>query len=220
MKSKILKIIFIMLLFLGVTGCYGEVTMDEIKKVNEKINNYFSNAGYKYDNFSFNYIDEENMQVVVGLIDNSELEQKRFKELVIDSDVIKFIQGDSNLPRKDKRIEIIKRGNDNNKYKKYLERDNQVIYLASNIEEVYYMNNKIKYSLKDYITSTWQATSDSIKKLTELMKREEILRDGGTTIYKSEKYDITVITCNTISGNRDVYIGSYVMSFNSEVMCK
>ena len=47
-----------------------------------------------------------------------------------------------------------------------------------------------------------------------------ILKDGGTTIYKSNTYDITIIKCNTIAGNKDIFIGDYTMNFYNDLMCK
>ena len=109
---------------------------------------------------------------------------------------------------------------DGNKFNKYLERDNQTIYFKSNIEEVYYYEEYEIHPLKYYIENTWQTTSDGIKHLTDVLENTETLRDGGTKIYKNELVDITIITCNTLAGNRDIYIGDYSMDFDNEVMCK
>ena len=121
----------------------------------------------------------------------------------------------------DKKIEVIKRELTNlNKFNKYLERDNRVVYLAGNIQEVYYTDLDTRYKLKDYITKTYQTTDDSIKHLTENINLIDILKDGGTTIYKSSEYDITIVKCNTIDGNRNIYIGDYYMNFDNDSMCK
>lgn len=120
------------------------------------------------------------------------------------------------------KIEVIKPEISNlNKFSKYLERDNRTIYLAGNLEEVYYYNNSnTKMTLKDYITKLYQTTDDSIKHLTDIMNLIETLKDGGTTIHKSSEYDITIIKCNTILGNKNIYIGDYSMNFDSDSMCK
>ena len=117
----------------------------------------------------------------------------------------------------DKLIEVVKPEYYNYiKFNKYLEIDNRTIYLSGNIEEVYYKN----YKLKDYISKTWQTSDDSISSLTNEMELIGILKDGGTKIYKSNEYDITIIRCNTLSLNRDIFIGDYLMNFDSESMCK
>ena len=108
--------------------------------------------------------------------------------------------------------------NHGNKFDKYFERDNQVIYLNSNIEEVYYYQEYEVYPLKYYLENTWQTISDGIKHLTDVLENTTTIRDGGTKVYKNEKIDITIITCHTIEGNRDIYIGDYSMNFSS-LMC-
>lgn len=121
----------------------------------------------------------------------------------------------------DKRIEVIKSEIYNTiKFSKYLERDNRSIYLRGNIEEVYYTESNTKMSLKEYIMKAYQTTDDAIKSLTDSMNLIDILRDGGTTIHKSSEYDITIIKCNTIEGNKDIFIGDYQMNFDNDSMCK
>ena len=44
--------------------------------------------------FEENNVDEENNVVVVGLLDNSEKEQERFKETIVDSNLIKFVKSE------------------------------------------------------------------------------------------------------------------------------
>ena len=120
-----------------------------------------------------------------------------------------------------KKIEVIKPDNYNSvKFNKYLERDTKTIYLAGNIEEVYYTDSETRMSLKDYISNSYQTFDDSVKHLTDIMDYIDTLKDGGTTIYKSNVYDITIIKCNTIAGNKDIFIGDYSMKFDSDSMCK
>ncbi|MBQ8472987.1 MAG: hypothetical protein IJ501_05740 [Bacilli bacterium] len=128
---------------------------------------------------------------------------------------------DNNEWIKVSKIEVVKPEYYNDiKFNKYLERDNKTIYLAGNIEEIYYTDLDIRMSLNDYITKSYQTTDDSIKHLTDILDYVATLNDGGTTIYKSSEYDITVIKCNTISGNKDIFIGDYTMNFDSDLMCK
>ena len=120
-----------------------------------------------------------------------------------------------------KKIEVIKPDNYNSvKFNKYLERDTKTIYLAGNIEEVYYTDSETRMSLKDYISNSYQTFDDSVKHLTDIMDYIDTLKDGGTTIYKSNVYDITIIKCNTIAGNKDIFIGDYSMNFDNDSMCK
>ena len=127
---------------------------------------------------------------------------------------IRVIAGTANT------IEILKNSLPNgNKFNKYLERDGIKVFVAGNIKEIYYGDGK-KYILKDYIQNTWQTIDDSIKHLTNYLSLASELRDGGTRIYKSQEYDITIVKCNTIDGNKDYYIGDYDMKFDSNLMCK
>lgn len=115
-----------------------------------------------------------------------------------------------------KKSEVI----DLSRFNKYLERDSITIYLAENIDEVYYMSSDVQYKLKDYISGMWQTADDGIKHLTDEMDLIDILKDGGTEIYKSKEYDITIVRCNTVSGNKNIYIGDYSIDFNSNLMCR
>lgn len=120
-----------------------------------------------------------------------------------------------------KKIEVIKPEVYNAiKFNKYLERDTRTIYLAGNVEEVYYTDSETRMSLKDYISKSYHTLDDSIKHLTDIMDYVDTLKDGGTTIYKSNAYDVTIIKCNTIAGNKDIFIGDYSMNFDNDSMCK
>ncbi len=94
--KKILLIVICLFLFLGITGCFKreKVTIDELNIINDKIIEYFQTNGDKYDNYSYNYVDEENYVVVVGLVDNSKKQQRWFKKNVINSKYIKFEKED------------------------------------------------------------------------------------------------------------------------------
>ena len=128
---------------------------------------------------------------------------------------IKVIAGTANT------IQVEKNNlQDGNKFNKYLERDGKTIYVASNIKEIYYDDVKTKHILKDYVQNTYQTIDDSIKHLTNYLSLFSELNDGGTKIYKSQEYDITIVKCNTVAGNKDHYIGDYNMNFDSNSMCK
>lgn len=98
--KKILNVILYIIILVGITGCSNKketVSMDDLNKINDKIIEYFNDKKIKYDNFCFNYIDEKNKVIVVGLLDNSKKEQEKFKKNVVDSDLIKFVQGSQNI---------------------------------------------------------------------------------------------------------------------------
>jgi hypothetical protein len=73
------------------------VSSDELNKINNQIIEYFNKNDANYDNFSFNYVDNENKVVVVGLLENSKKEQEEFKKRVVNSNLIKFVEGDKNI---------------------------------------------------------------------------------------------------------------------------
>ena len=95
MKKKILTILIFGVIFLGITGCGKEKMIDiyELNIINDKIIEYFEkNGSIKYDNYSYNYVDEENGFVIVGLFDNSKEQQEWFKKNIVNSKYIKFEQ--------------------------------------------------------------------------------------------------------------------------------
>lgn len=107
MKRKYLILLLIITL-LGVAGCQKEdkvINKNELVFVNNKIIDYFSSSDIDENlsnNLCFNYIDEKNQVVVVGLLYNTKKQQQEFKKNVIASKLIKFVQGskDINLNKK------------------------------------------------------------------------------------------------------------------------
>ena len=106
-----------------------------------------------------------------------------------------------------------------NKFNEYLKRDGITIYFASNILEVYYNDVKKDMTLKYFIENVNQTTDDSIKEIARYLERKEIYKDGGSTVYRSKEYDITIVKCNNMSGNKDVYIGDYNLNTDGITMC-
>lgn len=96
-NKKILTIFICSVMLFGITGCTSnknKVTKDELESVNNKIIEYFQTNGViDYENYTFNYVDYENKVVVVGLLDNSKIEQEKFRKDIVDSDLIKFVKG-------------------------------------------------------------------------------------------------------------------------------
>lgn len=106
------------------------------------------------------------------------------------------------------------------RFNTYYENNDKTIYLAGNIDEFYIVDNGIEETLKYYIDNTHQTLNDSTKSVTDKLNKESVLKDGGTTIYKSRGKDVTIIVYNTIDKNKDIFIGDYSMSFDNESMCR
>lgn len=172
-----------------------------------------------YHNFSACYVDEEKKVLIVELENNSKKEQEWFRKNVMNSEYIKFKQGDkATISTLDFYITKPKHY-DSIKYNDYYNTNDRTIYLAGNIEEFYIVNEKKKETLKDYISLTYQTFDDSIKSITDKLDIKDILKDGGTTLYKSKEKDLTMIVCKTIAGNNDIYIGDYSIEYEQS-MCK
>ena len=118
------------------------------------------------------------------------------------------------------KVELVKNKSYPSFYNKYLVHDGRIIYLANNIDDVYVTSSKDKIKLSYYIAKSYQTFDDSIKSITDLLEETAIIRDGGSTVYKYKKYDITVVRCNNLNGNKNIYIGDYSANFDDEVMCK
>ena len=116
-------------------------------------------------------------------------------------------------------IEIKKLSQNINEYKEYLEKDGRKIYLANNIEEVYFNKDKDNMTLKYYIENVNKKMEESIKEITNYLEKKEIYKDGGSTVYRSKEYDITLVKCNNMSGNKDIYIGDYNLNTDGITMC-
>ena len=103
----------------------------------------------------------------------------------------------------------------NNKPIKYY-KDDVNIYTYC-IDSIKIENEDKEYELKDYLkrldTNSLTFFNDLVKK----MNQESILLDGGTAIYKNS--DITIIKCNTIDGNKDIYIGNSSTNYKQN-FCK
>lgn len=108
--------------------------------------------------------------------------------------------------------------NCDNVAKLYYETDEKIIYsyCLDSIEVI--VNNKT-IDLKEYLKN------NSIDNLINMLEKESTFYDGGTSIYKDggtkkiTTNGITLIKCNTLDGNRDIYIGSKNMKYKSN-FCK
>ena len=116
-------------------------------------------------------------------------------------------------------IELDKNNNSsNNLFNKYIDTEEITIFINNNINEIYFNFDNKKRTLKEYYQEE-NNIDITIKTLIDLLNYKETVKDGGTTIYNSSVFDITVIKCNTIEGNKDVYIGDNNLDLSTAYLC-
>lgn len=101
------------------------------------------------------------------------------------------------------------------------------LYYTQNERKIYsYGLDKIEVKIDDkYIELKKYLVNNSIDDFINLLDVKDALNDGGTIIYddggtkKYSKDGITVIKCNTLEGNKDIYIGNKDMTYKSN-FCK
>lgn len=96
-KKNLLLSVLILVMFFSLVGC-GErevtiVKIEELNNINNQISEYFISNDLEYSNLGAHYVDEDSKMVVVELIVNTSEQQKWFRENVVNSGLIKFIQG-------------------------------------------------------------------------------------------------------------------------------
>ena len=108
---------------------------------------------------------------------------------------------------KDFKIIIEDKENCNLKLNEYYKYGDRTVYTTC-LDEIYLEreNSDAIITLKYYLENVNQTFDRSISQLVSDMKVVSMLKDGGTTIYKKDNY--TIIVCNTIDGNKDIYIGN------------
>lgn len=222
--KKICILVLCLILTLVTFGC-GNKNVQKLTNLQDAynlVNNYFGDSRVDRSNLGAFYLDEENNIIVVNLVDNSESKQEEFLEKAnIDSKYIMFEQGGPyNTNGLDIDLKVSSENNDKNiNFKEYLKFDNRTIYLAENVSELFIVENKNQTSLKKYIINSTESKDKSIESITNLLNKQSILKDGGTIIFKNKDKNMTLIKCNTIDGNKDIYIGDYNLNFKSS-MCK
>ena len=92
-------------------------------------------------------------------------------------------------------------------FNKYLDMEGQDIYMETNLKDVYYRSNGKKYTLKEFV------------EITSLLGEGISYDDGGSMLYSSDEYDLSVLVCGTLDGNKDIYVGDYTMYYDN-TMCK
>lgn len=99
-------------------------------------------------------------------------------------------------------------------FNKYLEMEGQDIYMETNLKDVYYNSNGKKYTLKEFIENDGE-----VSEITSLLGEGISYDNGGSLLYSSEEYDLSVLMCGTLNGNKDIYVGDYTMYYGN-TMCK
>lgn len=224
MKKNILTIISCFLMLLVATGCQNQ-TQDKptnLEDTYKAISAYFSNSHADKSNLSAFYVDSEKHVIIVELVENNTPNQKNFLKLTnVDEKYIEFKKGG---PYEDNDIDIelsvvADQTCGNIEFNEYLNNDNIKVYLEENVNDLYVTDVGQKMPFKDYANGLNQTLDRSIKDITNKLEKTAALDDGGTAIYKDKDKNITIIACNTLDGNRDVYIGDYQLSFKDN-MCK
>ena len=224
MKKNILTIILCFLLLVITSACEHK-TQDKptnLEDTYKAINAYFSTSHADKSNLSAFYVDSEKHVIIVELVENTTPNQKKFLKLTnVDE---KYIEFRKDGPYEDNDIDIelsvaFDQTCGNIEFNEYLNDYNIKVYLEENVNDLYVTDAGQKMTFKDYANGLNQTLDRSIKDLTNKLEKTATLDDGGTTIYKDEDKNITVIACNTLDGNRDVYIGDYQLYYK-ENMCK
>lgn len=217
MKKNILIIALCISLILMTNGCNNKP--NNYKDTSNAVYNYFQNAK-KDENITAISYDNEKQVVVVTLADNSKENQKKFlKSVNVDKKYIEFEQGGTYNTFDAKIVTLDNVKEDKISFNKYLTKEDRTIYLENNIKELYIFDHQSRWTFKYYVTNTNQSLERSLKSVTDLLEKEANLKDGGTAIYKNKVKNMTIIACNTLNGNKDVYIGDYQLSFKDN-MCK
>lgn len=224
MKKNILTIILCFLLLVITSACENKSKdkPNNLEDTYKAISAYFSNSYADKSNLSAFYVDSEKHVIIVELVENTTPNQKNFLKLTnVDEKYIEFRKGG---PYEDNDIDIelsvaFDQTCGNVEFNEYLNDDNIKVYLEENVNDLYVTATGQKMPFKDYANGLNQTLDRSIKDLTNQLKKTAALDDGGTTIYKDKDKNITIIACNTLDGNRDVYIGDYQLSFKDN-MCK
>ena len=93
-------------------------------------------------------------------------------------------------------------------------KDGEAVVQEFNLKDVYYRSNGKKYTLKEFVKSDGE-----FSEITSLLGEGISYDDGGSMLYSSDEYDLSVLVCGTLDGNKDIYVGDYTMYYDN-TMCK
>ncbi len=96
----------------------------------------------------------------------------------------------------------------------YREKDRNIYLYCLNSIKVKDGNNSLE--LKNY----YKKNSEVINQMIENLEFIDSLDDGGSSLYRDEnkvsENGFTIVRCNNLLGNRDIYIGPKNMNFEKE----
>lgn len=180
---------------------------------------------YEDDNYIYYFDCVKSNYVVVKFKDNSQMtveEALKIKKISIkdlDEYKIDYIK-ESKIQLIDMSINDYKFGllknNDCVNPKLYYQENDIKVYLLC-FDDIYLIKDDYRMSLKYYFQNVNQTFEKSIDDIVKNLNLYSIFKDGGTKIYKND--NLTIIKCNTIDGNKDIYIGNNNIDFKQEY-CK
>ena len=113
-------------------------------------------------------------------------------------------------------LSINKTENCTNQIKEYYTYQDRTIYFVC-LDEINVISKNTKMSLKYHLENVYQSFDDSIEEIVKDIENIDYLKDGGTKIYHHPEY--TIIVCNTLYGNKDIYFGDNRLKYEEEY-CK
>lgn len=124
---------------------------------------------------------------------------------------------EDNFITKDFTLNLTKIVGCTNQVKEYYNYQDRTVHFVC-IDEIYLKRKNTKdMTLKYHFQNVNQSFDTSIKEIVSDIDDIEYLKDGGTKIYKHNEY--TIIVCNTLDGNTDIYFGTPSLEYNQEY-CK
>ena len=192
----------------------GNYTLvDETKKIKDFACAEALEQFYEDENYTYYWNCIKNKYMIVKYDDGSkELISEALKNKHIDIQIlnkfnIDYIKYEKENIETTIKINVIESTNCNLKLNEYYKNNDRLIYTAC-LDEIYLVrkNSDAVMTLKYYLENVYQTFDDSINELVKDATIDGVLKDGGTKIYKKDNY--TIIICNTIDGNKDIYIGN------------
>lgn len=118
---------------------------------------------------------------------------------------------------------LVKLDEDEHTVKTSTKCDETSIYISEKDRNIYTfcldsieINDGGKYvEFKEYYKNNEKALDE----LLDRMEFKDTYKDGGSKLYANERSDLAILICNTLEGNKDVYIGPKDMTYE-EGFCK
>lgn len=188
------------------------ILLDKTKEIDDFVCAEALESFYEDEFYTYYWNCLKNKYMIVKYDDGTEesisnaLKQKHIDIEVLNKFDIYYIKHEKDMFNKDFKLNIIEEKNCNHKLNEYYKNEGKKVYTAC-LNEIYVEKNSgSKMTLKYYLENVNQSFDRSINELISDAKVDSVLKDGGTIIYKKDIY--TIIKCNTIDGNRDIYIGN------------